>query len=545
MNPLFEKIAIKNPETSVFDMSHDNKLSLNMGELVPIMCKEVLPGDVWKGNAEVMIRLAPMLAPVLHRINAYVHYFFVPNRILWNDSKADCWETFITGGEDGDSDAVPPYVELNYNSVTALDSGTLADYLGYNFQHIVSSWPDDFTLKVSCLPLRAYLKIYNDYYRDQNLTDEIEYPVTGGEDTTDLGVYFTLRKRCWEKDYFTSALPFAQRGDAVQIPFTGSFDASPNQKIYNVNGQQVYNTFLGSNGEGVFSARSLAPSYGDFVESVDFTTGTTEEGSAVTSVGSNGSINLKLDVSQSIGNAATIEDLRTANRVQRWLERNARAGARYVEQILAHFNVRVPDYRLDRAEFLGGGKQPVVISEVLQTSSTDSTTPQGNMSGHGIVGGGDNSFSFRAEEHGFIIAILSVLPRTGYCQGLDKMLTRFDRFDYAWPEFANLGEQPVLKQELYVGTDETANNSTFGYQSRFSEYKFANNEIHGDFKTNLAYWHMGRIFDSQPSLNSSFVNSDPTTRIFAVQTDVDHLYAMVYFNIRVSRKLPFYSNPIL
>lgn len=551
MNPLFEKIQIRKPKQSVFDLSHDNKMSFDMGWLVPDLCKEVLPGDTWHCNAEMIIRVAPMLAPVLHRVNVFQHYFFVPNRILWNKSKDDSWETFITGGEDGqNTSAVPPVITISTSEQGLCGYGSLADYLGLNVQHLEGDWSMLNNLSVSSLPFRAYLQIYNDYYRDQNLTEEIEFDHGGGEDQSDIAELLSLRRRAWEKDYFTSALPWAQRGDPVKIPFMPEDAVVVRQNLESDSG-----SFWVMNNGDAAAGHVDGSFYGPLGVRDDGVSGVMSRTSGITSLPGaladnymskiyydpNGSLKL----SDNTLNAATIEDLRVANRVQRWLERNARAGGRYVEQILAHYNVRVPDYRLDRAEFLGGGKMPVAFSEVLQTSSSDDISAQGNMAGHGIAAGSKNGFSYRAYEHGFIIGIISILPRTAYQQGLDKMFHRFDRFDYAWPEFANLGEQEVKSEEVYFTGRSQDDNKTFGYQSRYSEYKFAQSQVHGDFKSTLNYWHLGRIFSEVPELTQDFIESKPSTRIFAVEEGVQHMYALIHFNCKVQRKLPFYSNPII
>ncbi len=239
---------------------------------------------------------------------------------------------------------------------------------------------------------------------------------------------------------------------------------------------------------------------------------------------------------------ATIIDLRNAFKLQEWLEKNARGGSRYIESIKSHFDVNSSDGRLQRPQYLGGGKSPVAISEVLQTSAAAAQpTPQGNMAGHGIAVGANNSFSYRSEEHGYIIGIMSILPRTTYQQGIPKHFLKFDKFDYYWPEFAHIGEQPIINKELYYsGTSE--DDAVFGYTPRYAEYKFMNSSVHGTFRSSLDFWHMGRIFASRPSLNNSFVESDPTNRVFAVLSG-EKVYAHVFHRIKASRKMPFFGNP--
>lgn len=249
---------------------------------------------------------------------------------------------------------------------------------------------------------------------------------------------------------------------------------------------------------------------------------------------------------QEVQTTSLITDLRTAYALQRWLEKNARGGTRYVESILIHFGVQVPDSRLQRPEYIGGSKQPVVISEVLQTApaTSEEPTPQGNMAGHGISVGQSNKVNYKCLEHGYIIGIMSVLPRTGYFQGIPKHFSKFDRLDYYWQEFANIGEQEILNKELYNDVDDGMNEEIFGYIPRYSEYKNNLNRVSGDFANTLNYWHMARDFENRPNLNAQFVQSDPTQRIFAVETGLDDIYCHIAFDIQARRPLPIYSTPL-
>lgn len=477
-----------------------------MGYLVPFFLQETVPGDKFKVNTEIFMRLAPMLAPVMHRVNVYTHFFFVPNRLLWSD-----WELFITGGTEGTSEPIFPMCVLGEDQRNLLAVSTLADYMGVPAGE--SDITDANAQRISALPFRAYQLIWNEYYRDQTLQDAVEVLKTGGDltDEETLAI-MTLRRRCWEKDYFTSALPFAQRGNAVTIP----------ADITYLNPAVA----TGSTGTG------LGP--GD-----------------VTSTGTSGNLtvggyNASIENIEDLG--ITVNDLRRATRLQEWLERNARAGSRYVEQIFAHFGVKSSDARLQRPEFLGGSKQPIVMSEVLNTSGTG---VQGNMAGHGVsVGSGFNVDRF-FEEHGFVIGIMSVLPRTAYSQGLPRIFKKFDKFDYYFPEFANIGEQEIKGQELYWDTDPLGanpayNEGTWGYQSRYAEYKFVQSSVHGNFRDNLNFWHMARHFAPYPTLSDEFVESDPTKRIFAVDDpDTDELYVQVYNSFKAIRPMPVFGTPSL
>ena len=515
MKNIFQSVGMRKPSRNKFDLSHEKKMSMKLNKLYPIMCQEIVPGDKFRVKSEVLIRLAPMLAPVMHRMNVTTHYFFVPNRLVWNE-----WEDFITGGEDGNSNPAHPYVTINSFNNTSFQKGSLADFMGVPPVEGVQT----VTPQINVLPFRAYQLIYNEYYRDQNLTEKIDVSKTSGAETNDE--MFNIRTRAWEKDYFTSALPWSQRGGEAQIPL-GSIDE--NDVTYLPQSEAI-DTLDPTGSAGALHGTNglLATSTGDPVQLKNIQS---------------------IDV-----NATTINDLRKANRLQQWLEKSARGGSRYIEQIFSHFGVKSSDARLQRPEFLGGGRQPVVISEVLSTySATDmgvpSANPQGDMTGHGISVGQANGFSKSFEEHGFVIGIMSVIPKTAYQQGLDKKFLRTDKFDYFWPEFAHLGEQEVQLQELYCNYNGASNDElteTFGYQQRYAEYKYERSTVHGDFRDNLKYWHMGRIFDNKPVLNTEFVEADADKRIFAVEDETtDELYVQIYNKVDALRPMPYFSIPSL
>lgn len=506
---LFESIKLSKPQTNALDLSHEKKLSCNMGDLVPIYLQEVIPGDKFRVTTELLLRLAPLVSPVMHRVNVFTHFFFVPNRLTYKE-----WPDFITGGEDGAQAPAFPFIPIGETFKTQLQPGSLADYLGIAPPPLSGIVQE---INVSALPFRAYQMIYNEYYRDQNLTAKI--PVTNNSTCAadEVAEILDLRKRAWEKDYFTSALPWAQRGGSVSLPSTVQYHDYA--KIY-------------AQGSGQTPIAS-----GGAVSTVTGTPAVLNDGNEA----------LKIENVSGIG--LTINDLRRSARLQEWLEKNARGGSRYIESILVHFGVRSSDARLQRPEYLGGGKQPIVISEVLNTSAT-ATEPQGNMAGHGVSVGNTNQFTKYFEEHGYIIGIMSILPRTAYQQGIPRKFTKFDKFDYFWPEFANIGEQEIKLQELYmpytVAAGTTSRAKTFGYQSRYAEYKFEESTVHGDFKNTLSFWHMGRIFSNVPELNDSFTNSDPTHRVFAVTDTTKHkIYVQLYNNVKAIRPMPVFGTPQL
>lgn len=505
MKNIFNSIRLKKPNRNAFDLTHDVKMSIDMGKLYPVMVSEVIPGDKFKIAAECMVRFAPMIAPVMHRFDLSIHYFFVPNRIIWPN-----WEKWITGNED---DVVFPFVNINnMNS----ESRSLLDYMG------VPHNPTIVPIPISALPLAAYQCIYNEYYRDQNLITEVSYKLTDGDNSLNAAL-FTIRRRAWEHDYFTAALPFAQKGPAVDIPLgdvtlKDDWDTIDNPVFQNSSGG-VSTGVVGSNGTS------------QLIEL---------DGGATSPVAYDPRGTLQTE-------PTTINDLRRAFRLQEWLEKNARAGTRYVESILAHFGVKSSDARLQRPEYITGIKSPITISEVLNTTGESAGLPQGNMAGHGIGYAAGNYGSYYAEEHGYIIGIMSVMPKTAYQQGIPKhFMKKDDRFQFYWPEFANIGEQEVKLGEVYIGPGFNDVDATFGYVPRYAEYRFLNSRVAGDFKTSLNYWHMGRIFDNTPALNQQFVECNPGKRIFAVEEDfVDSLYCHVLNKVTAIRPIPKFGTPTM
>lgn len=551
MANIFNSIRLKKPKRNVFNLSYENKLTMNMGELVPIMCMPIVPGDKFRVNTEALVRLAPLVAPMMHRVNVYTHYFFVPNRLVWNQ-----WEDFITKGVDGEDAPVLPFLELQDHLVTTeadfrwyFGDSTLWDYLGLPtvkgigskvHQGIVNGvhFPNGF--RVSALPFRAYQLIYNEYYRDQNLTEAVPLNLGSGSDNKNVANLIALRRRSWEKDYFTSALPWLQRGPEVTVPVGGSFGVVT---LANRDNNQI---FVGPDGKP--TKVDVGMNLIHAADKNNVTPGTIQTGLAN---GSNSGNAVWLDPKGTLvvdgeNSGISIQDLRTSNALQRWFERNARGGSRYIEQILAHFGVRSSDARLQRPQFLGGGKMPIAVSEVLQTSSTDATSPQANMAGHGISAGVNNGFKHYFEEHGYVIGLMSIMPRTGYQQGVPRDFTKFDNMDFYFPEFAHLSEQEIKNQEIYVSNDPTYNEGTFGYTPRYAEYKYHESEAHGDFRGNMSFWHLNRIFTDKPNLNTTFVECNPSNRIFATSgTRDDKFWVQIYQDVKALRLMPKYGTPML
>ncbi|WMC01477.1 major capsid protein [Microvirus D_HF4_274] len=512
---LFNSVLVKKPGRNNFDLTHDFKFSANMGYLIPTAVIECIPGDSFKLGCEALIKLAPMSAPPMQRIDVTFHWFFVPNRLTWEN-----WSEWIV--QEPGTTWVHPYISFD-DTTFSIDMGTLPDYMGIPIPTQVTYVNPE---NCSALPFAAYQLIFNEYYRDENLVSEVDgVELTSGDNNANWGSLTELRTRAWEHDYFTSALPFAQKGAAVSLPIgevvlggTAPYDS----QLLRVasTGALLGGAVLGTNlGSELNTSPATAPVVLD----------------------PNGTLEVA---------PTTITDLRRAFRLQEWLEKNARGGTRYIENILAHFGVRSSDARMQRPEYITGCKAPVVISEVLQTSES-SGTPQANMAGHGVSVIGGKYGKYFCEEHGYIICIMSVLPKTAYHQGFPlHFLKRYDPFQYFWPEFQHIGEQPIWNAELYgyqqEGTGATQNHGTFGYIPRYAEYKFINSRIAGQFHVggNLENWTQVRDFSSQPALDDRFVTSDPSYRTFA-DTDPTqhHLYCHVLNKVYVSRVMAKYGNP--
>lgn len=559
---IFDTIKVKKRKRTPFDLSHTVRLTTEFGRLTPIMCEPVLPADKFKLSTVLSVQFAPMTLPVMERFRAYVHYFFVPNRLLMDD-----WEDFITGGESGTAEFAYPVIKLGQNIEDVSGNlqsenfltGSLFDYLG--FPALTKTQWDNLDTDLfiqrpkyfDALPFKAYQLIYNEWYRDQNLESPIDiHPEINGtqilgavDDDSLMNQLMTIRYRAWKKDYFTSALPDPQRGPDVTLPIAGSVNIGYDDEDGVI---RTYARVTDTDPSDVLHENDPMVVHPD----------PANDKVGYIRAGENGSVNVNIDNSAVLrgdftaARSATINEVRRAFAVQRLYELAARVGGRYMENILGNFGVRAGDARLQRPEYIGGSVVPITVGDVLQTSSSTSSSPLGMPAGIAAGAGQVREFTKHFSEHGWIIGILSIMPEASYIQGIPRKFLKRDRFDFAWPLLANLGEQEIQNQELYfdfTGADDD-NKAGFGYTPRYAEYKFGLNSIHGDFRGSLANFHDARVFARRPSLNNEFIKVKPDStnsglnRIFAVTSNqYDHIWVNMFQNVKVLRKLPKYGTP--
>jgi len=495
MNRIYQRTGSIKPGRSVFNLSYEKKFTGDMGVLYPIMCDEVIPGDVFTLGYECVLRAMPLVAPIIHQIDIVVHYFFDPYRLLFDD-----WEIFITGDTDGlDATTLPTW---DPSGAPQVGDGTLWDFLYgiHGTQPDADSNPLDF-------PRRAYFHIYNEYYRDQNLITEIDWTAAPGTDVKDE----SLMKIAWEKDYFTAAATDQQRGTAPALPISGTTNA-------------VWPAAGGANQTTMSYDTTASPFPPFHANDKDALENNTVDFSGATTF--------------------DVADLRLAIQIQRWQERNMRAGVRYEEFIKAHYGVRPGDDRLDRPEYIGGAKQPVIVSEVLQTESSDATTPQGTLAGHGISTDRRKIGTYRANEFGLIMGFMSIRPKPAYDQGLNRQWLRNTRYDFYSPEFANLSEQGILQREIFIDAVKANNETLFGYAGHWDEMRTKPNMLHGLMHTGESFdhWHIARQFGAAPTLNETFVEMTPRDDAWAAPSEPQFIcnYANI---IKAARPMPEISEP--
>lgn len=545
-NQIYNTVTFKAPRRSLQNLSNTYKGATDFGAIVPIGLYEIAPGDVMKKSTQIFMRAQPMLAPILHECDIYVHDFFVPWRLIWDD-----YEKFLIpqDGETSESIPVKPYIMLGQDIMTDVrlgpfGVGSLWDKFGLPIVANINDLPEvgNEDVAINSLPLRAYQLVWSEYYRDQNLQAPFELDKSSGkESNANLAGLLTLRYRAWEKDYFTSALPRPQKGEPIGIEL-GSVPGPQSRMEVQLDK---------SSGNPYIENEQGSPMFADLT--------TDAEGHFMSSDGTymnyawfdpNGSLFVQPEPGEGSQGYFTIEMLREAMRLQEFMEQLMRGGSRYAEVVRNMFGQIPDDLRIGRPAYLGGGKQNLVISEVLQTSeSTPDVSALGDMAGHGISVGSSNYYKALFKEHGYVISLMSVRPRSGYMQGVNKLWLKNDRYEEMWPLFAHLGEQPVLNGELYWDWKDGANRDTFGYQPIYTEYRSKPSIVTGELRTDLDFWHLNRKFSSRPSLNSDFITVNPTetNRIFAVTDAAEgqHLIFEASNNVKMVRCIPRDGNPTL
>lgn len=485
-----------------FSLGYTKLFSCNMGELIPCGLTEVLPGDTIQQATSALVRASPLLSPVMHPVDVRIHHWYVPFRLIWED-----WEDFITGGPDGMDASVFPTVTIGGGTGAAV--GSLADYLG------IPTGVNN--IEVSALPFRAYAYIWNEWYRDQDLQTLLTVDEGSGADST---TNTALQNCAWEKDYFTSARPWEQKGAGITIPIGTSAPVAGGFRQYMFTpagadspGGVVGGTVIGGDTQVTDSsaADTMMKAQGVFIPGINLPA---------------------LSADLSAASAVTVNALREALALQRYEEARARYGSRYVEY-LRYLGVRSSDARLQRPEYLGGGRQKIQFSEVLQTAPVAANGAVGELKGHGIGAMRSNRYRRFFEEHGLVLSLMSIRPKTIYIQGLPRTWNRRVKEDFWQQELQHIGQQEVLNKELYAA--HATPDGIFGYQDRYDEYRRAESMVSGEFRTStLNFWHLARSFASDPALNASFVSCVPTERIFAASAN-HVMYVMANHSIQARR----------